>query len=86
MHALHQVMNQRLQKEYDAHIDAFYFCPHLPEITGECECRKPKPGLFLQAILDFDIDPAQSIAYGDSQRDSDAAHAAGIHKTVEIHP
>lgn len=78
MHGVHAAMNERLGKEYGAHIDAFYFCPHLPEITGECDCRKPKPGLFLQAMVDHDIDPAQSVSYGDSKRDEEASKAAGI--------
>lgn len=84
MERLHEVMNTRLQKEYGAHIDAFYFCPHLPEITGECECRKPKPGLFFQAFEDYNIDPAKSISYGDSQRDELASSAAGIAKFIYI--
>lgn len=85
MHRVHTAMNERLQKEYGAHIDAFYFCPHLPEITGECECRKPKPGLFLRAIKDNDIDPAQSVSYGDSERDEIASNAAGIRRFRYIH-
>lgn len=78
MERFNKYMNQRLKKEYGAHIDAFYYCPHLPEITGECCCRKPKPGLFLRAIRDFDIDPAQSVSYGDSQRDEIASYDAGV--------
>lgn len=78
MHKLHEVMNQRLEKEFQAHVDAFYYCPHLPEISGACDCRKPKCGLFLQAIKDFDIDPEISVSYGDSKRDEQASKAAGI--------
>lgn len=78
MRRVHAAMNERLEKEYGAHIDAFYFCPHLPEITGECDCRKPKPGMFLQAIQDYDIDPVQSVSFGDSGRDEEATKAAGI--------
>lgn len=78
MQKVHAAMNERLEKEYGAHIDAFYFCPHLPEITGECECRKPKPGLFLRAIKDHDIDPVQSVSFGDAKRDEEASRMAGI--------
>lgn len=78
MRHLHETMNRRLQEEYGAHIDAFYFCPHLPEVTGECDCRKPKPGLFLQAMKEYDIDPKRSLSFGDSQRDEMATRAAGI--------
>ena len=78
MERFNEYMNQRLQTEYGAHIDAFYYCPHLPEITGDCPCRKPKPGLFLRAISDYGIDPVQSVSYGDSPRDRAASTAAGI--------
>lgn len=78
MQALHEDINLRLKEEYGAHIDAFYYCPHLPEITGECDCRKPKPGLFLKAIADYDIDPTISLSFGDSPRDEMASRAAGI--------
>lgn len=84
MHHLHEEMNRRLGEEYGAHIDAFYFCPHLPEITGACDCRKPKPGLFLQAIKDYAIDPEMSLSFGDSQRDEEASHAAGIDRFFYI--
>lgn len=46
-----------------------YFCPHRPDITGECECRKPKPGMVHQAIRDFNFDPKEAIFIGD--RDCD---------------
>lgn len=78
MHRVHAAMNERLRREYGAHIDAFYFCPHLPEITGKCDCRKPAPGLFLRAIREHDIDPRMSISFGDSKRDEEASKAAGI--------
>jgi D-glycero-D-manno-heptose 1,7-bisphosphate phosphatase len=53
-----------------------YHCPHSPE--DECTCRKPKPGLFLQAARDYDIDFSASIMVGDKHSDMDAAKAAGI--------
>ena len=77
---LHAYMNRCLLKEYGAHIDAFYFCPHLPEISGRCPCRKPSPGLFLQAAKEWNIDLSRSVSFGDSQRDEEASRAAGIKK------
>lgn len=77
---LHGHMNEKLNLEYGAHIDAFYFCPHLPAITGECECRKPKPGMFLKAAIDLNIDLTNSVSYGDSERDELASRAAKIGK------
>lgn len=79
---LHDFM-QRSLAEVGAHIDGFYYCPHHPrgtveEFSGECDCRKPKPGLILRACEDFNINPAQAIMFGDSERDIEAAKAAGL--------
>lgn len=74
---LHDFM-QRSLSEVGAHIDGFYYCPHHPDFSGECYCRKPKPGLILRACEDFNINPAQAIMFGDSERDIEAAKAAGL--------
>lgn len=79
---LHAFM-QRGLAAVGAHIDAFYYCPHHPEgIVAEfsiaCDCRKPKPGMIERACRELDIDPAQSILFGDSKRDIEAAQAAGL--------
>lgn len=58
-----------------AHLDAVYFCPHY---VGDCDCRKPKPGMILQAQREWDIDLGQSILIGDSETDLQAADAAGV--------
>lgn len=55
-------------------VNAVYYCPHLPDAQvekyrKECECRKPKLGMFLQAIEDFEIDLNKSYAIGDKIRD-----------------
>ena len=52
-----------------------FVCPHE---DGECNCRKPLPGLFYQAANKYDIDKEQSLMIGDSQSDLDAATAYGI--------
>ncbi len=59
-------------------ITDIYHCPHHPDFTGECFCRKPKPGMFLDAKRDHDIDLENSIMIGDKQSDIEAAKAAGI--------
>ena len=79
---IHNFMQEDL-KNFGAHIDAFYYCPHHPEGAVEsykkiCDCRKPKPGMIFQAAKDFDIDLKNSILFGDSQRDIDAARNAGL--------
>lgn len=83
MEQLHEHMNQELA-QVGAHIEKFYYCPHhqkegvLPEYVKDCDCRKPKPGMLLQAMAEYDIDKAASLMIGDSKRDVEAAEAAGI--------
>ena len=63
-------------------IDAIYHCPHAPEVG--CECRKPKSGMFQEAIRDFDIDVRASWMIGDKQSDIEAALGAGIEQTIML--
>ncbi len=62
-----------------------YYCPHHPEHTGECDCRKPKPGMLLNAIRDFNIDPSVSILIGNKKTDILAGEQAQIAKNFYIH-
>ena len=62
-------------------IDQVYHCPHHPDISGECDCRKPKPGMLVHAQKDLHIDMKSSILVGDSERDITAAHRAGVEET-----
>lgn len=62
---------------FGARFAGFYHCPHLPAITGACDCRKPKPGLLLRAAEELGLDMSRSWAVGDSARDVQAAQAAG---------
>lgn len=57
-------------------IDAVYMCPHTPE--HGCVCRKPLPGMILQAAAEHDLDLARSLMIGDAVTDLQAAKAAGI--------
>jgi D-glycero-D-manno-heptose 1,7-bisphosphate phosphatase len=52
-----------------ARIDARYFCPHLPEVSGPCDCRKPGSLLYRQAAERFGVDLAESWWIGDRMRD-----------------
>ena len=74
-----------------AYIDGLYYCPHHPnsgfegevkELKIECECRKPKPGMILQAAVDFNIDLRNSWMIGDGQNDIKAGKAAGCHTAL----
>ncbi len=66
-----------------AWLDGLYFCPHHPEagltddLRRDCDCRKPKAGLFEKAIDQFKIDPSRSIWIGDRARDLQAAAELG---------
>lgn len=56
-------------------IDALFYCPHAAD--ANCECRKPKPGMFIDIAQRFNVDLAGVPAIGDSLRDLQAAAAAG---------
>jgi D-glycero-D-manno-heptose 1,7-bisphosphate phosphatase len=60
-----------------AHIDASYFCPHHPSITGPCSCRKPGTKMFEDAIHDFHLDAANVAYIGDRWRDVVASKKLG---------
>jgi len=69
-----------------APIDAIFVCEHHPQgavggdpaLIRDCDCRKPKPGLILQAARDLSLDLSRSALVGDEPRDLQAAGAAGI--------
>jgi len=70
-------------------IDAVYFCPHhaisgVGEYKQDCECRKPKPGMFLKAAKEHDIDFTQSVMIGDKPSDIEAANSVGITHTYFV--
>jgi D-glycero-D-manno-heptose 1,7-bisphosphate phosphatase len=77
---IHENMQSELAAE-NAKIDAIYYCPH--GWDENCLCRKPKPGMLLQAQKDFSIDLTRTIFIGDDERDEAAGQAAGC-KTVLI--
>ncbi len=56
-------------------LEALYFCPHTPE--AHCRCRKPAPGMILDAIRDFELDPLRSLMIGDKAADILAGERAG---------
>ncbi|WP_019241444.1 MULTISPECIES: D-glycero-alpha-D-manno-heptose-1,7-bisphosphate 7-phosphatase [Bacillus] len=80
---LHNRINKELLQEHDVFIDAFFYCPHHPTYGGasyqkQCQCRKPRPALLMQAFSEFNIDRKRSVLIGDKDTDIDAAVAAGI--------
>ena len=79
---LHKYMCDELQKQ-GISIAGVYYCPHYPDISGPCECRKPGTLLIEQAIEKFNIDREKSFLIGDGSRDIEAAERAGI-KGIKI--
>jgi len=82
VNAVHARINEMLRKR-GAFIDRFYYCPHHPtEGNGayktDCGCRKPKPGMFLKAAEEMDIDLSRSYMIGDMPKDIQAAGEAGV--------
>ena len=80
--AFHQLMQDQVVAS-GGYIDAFVFCPHLPDAPvqryrSECDCRKPRPGLVNQLLRQFALDPDRAILIGDRARDVEAGEAAGV--------
>ena len=92
LNEIHKKMATLLGKE-GAYVDGIYICPHhpdkgfegeRPEYKIDCDCRKPKPGLLLQAAKDFNIDLSESYMIGDSHRDVEAGENAGVKKSIRV--
>lgn len=89
---IHATLETVLGKE-GAYVNAIYYCPHhpdkgypeeRPEYKIDCECRKPKPGMLLQAAKDWNIDIANSYMIGDTSRDLEAGKNAGCKDSILI--
>ncbi|MDO9333849.1 MAG: HAD family hydrolase [Dehalococcoidales bacterium] len=82
-------MNGKMAREISAdgaHIDRVYYCPHHPEGQNPayrmvCKCRKPEPGMLLQGIGDFKLNPEECYMVGDNLTDIQAGQRAGC-KTI----
>ena len=76
------MINQFLLKKIK--ITKVYFCPHHPDFSKKCNCRKPNPGMILNAMEEFDIDLSNSVLIGDKKSDIIAGNKAGIGKNILI--
>ena len=78
----YEINNQLVKeiKENKGQIDGVYLCPHTPE--DHCNCRKPNPGLLLQAAKELSLDLSQSWMIGDAWSDLLAGKAAGVRGVV----
>ncbi|HEX5837032.1 MAG TPA: HAD family hydrolase [Anaerolineales bacterium] len=80
-----QEINDRLIhtiKESGGWVDAFYMCPHTPQ--DECNCRKPLPGMLLQAAQEWFLDLRSSWMVGDAWSDLLAGQTAGLQGTILV--
>ena len=91
LNEIHNKMETFLGQE-GAYLDGIYYCPHHPhkgyageivELKIDCDCRKPKPGMLIQASKDFNINLSQSWMIGDSDNDILAGENAGC-KTERV--
>lgn len=89
---IHATLETLLGKEH-AYLNAIYYCPHHPdsgypeerrEYKIKCSCRKPAPGMLLQAAKDWNIDLAYSYMIGDSDRDVQAGINAGCKQSILV--
>ncbi len=78
MHEIHE----KIQNELENQIDAFYFCPHLPD--AGCSCRKPKISMIERAAERFSIDLEKSWMIGDKVSDVGAGFNAGVHTALVL--
>jgi D-glycero-D-manno-heptose 1,7-bisphosphate phosphatase len=74
VHRVHEHMRNELGK-FGVRLARIYYCPH--DISDNCGCRKPQPGMIIQAGLDLDLDLAQSYMVGDASSDVAAGRNAG---------
>jgi D-glycero-D-manno-heptose 1,7-bisphosphate phosphatase len=77
----HRHMSQRLAAG-GARVDAYYYCPHyprgiVPELSHQCGCRKPRPGMLKQAAEDHHLDLSQSFVVGDRWHDVELGQNVG---------
>ncbi|MGH7507384.1 MAG: HAD-IIIA family hydrolase [Longimicrobiales bacterium] len=78
-----EAVHDRMRSDASAtggRIDAIYVCPH--DWDAGCSCRKPRPGMLLQAQRDFHLDLTRTVFIGDDERDAMAADAAGCQSAL----
>ncbi len=78
------ILTEWMVKEFSnkgVDIKHVFFCPHHPDISGKCTCRKPNPGMLFEASKEFGVDLKNSILVGDKERDIEAGLNAGLLET-----
>ena len=85
-----EVQIHKLLALENARVDKSYICSHHPKAKAQslakmCKCRKPKPGLLLQAARELNIDLKKSVFLGDKATDVEAGRAAGCKTIIFLH-
>ena len=78
-----QAINEKLVgliEQSGGHVEGLFMCPHTPE--DQCDCRKPKPGLLLDAARSLNLDLGHSVMIGDALSDILAGQAAGVKENI----
>ncbi len=75
---VHARLDRILAQKADAFVDDLFYCPHHPDVSGRCACRKPAPGLLEVAIAKHNVDRSRSFMIGDKSIDIEAGRAAGL--------
>jgi D-glycero-D-manno-heptose 1,7-bisphosphate phosphatase len=86
LRVMHEYLTEQLALQ-DIHVDGIYYCPHhpegiIPELAIECACRKPQPGMLLQAAEEMNLDLERSWFVGDILDDVEAGNRAGCHTVL----
>jgi D-glycero-D-manno-heptose 1,7-bisphosphate phosphatase len=74
-------MDRRLKslvRRAGARIERAYYCPHHPELTGPCRCRKPSAGMLREGLRDYGVRARDGFMVGDTVADLEAGRSAGV--------
>ena len=82
LYKIHDKMMKILKKN-NIFLDDIFYCPHHPEFTGACNCRKPNPGMIIQATKKYNIDLENSYMIGDTLNDISTGKNANC-KTILV--
>lgn len=69
-------------EEHNIIFDDWRYCPHHPSFTGKCKCRKPEPGMLIELLDLYSIDPKNSVLIGDKLSDINAGLNSGIKANI----
>ena len=80
--AIHQYLQgECIKKGFE--IADFYYCPHHPDFSGKCLCRKPGSLMVEKGLHKFGLDPKNCVLIGDKERDIEAGEKAGVRGVLQ---